>query len=149
MVAATQSPTSQRWSEGPADSVRQWIEMMGTSAKSRWMEDILVLPSDQVYRVDFAKLVAEHRRSLADITIVCHEVPEAKAQQFGIVKVRAGLAVPSSVDLGMGYSPPQNPEETITLMSHDESAQVDRGNKITSFSEKPVGDEKTMMSMDW
>ena len=94
MVAATQSPTSQRWSEGPADSVRQWIEMMGTSAKSRWMEDILVLPSDQVYRVDFAKLVAEHRRSLADITIVCHEVPEAKAQQFGIVKVRDAPAVP-------------------------------------------------------
>lgn len=49
-----------------------------------------VLPSDQVYRTDFGDLVNFHRQSLADITIVCHEVNESKADKFGIVKVGQG-----------------------------------------------------------
>ncbi|GAX84589.1 hypothetical protein CEUSTIGMA_g12010.t1 [Chlamydomonas eustigma] len=112
VVAATQSPDSQRWSEGPADSVRQWMGMLESNAKSRSIQDVIVLPSDQVYSLDFSKLLAFHRDNLADITIVCREVEESKAQQFGIVK-------------------------------------VDKNSQITNFSEKPKGDEKTMMSMDW
>lgn len=87
VVAATQSPDSQRWADGPADSVRQWVGMLESNAKARALQDILVLPSDQVYRTDFANLIEFHRDSLADITIVCREVEESKAQQFGIVKV--------------------------------------------------------------
>ncbi len=112
VVAATQSPDSQKWAEGPADTVRQWLSMMSSNSKFRKIEDILVLPSDQVYRMDFAKLVAFHRENYADITIVCQEVQEAKVQQFGIVK-------------------------------------LDKTSKITQFSEKPKGDTKTIMSMDW
>ena len=37
--------------------------------------------------MDFSQLVQFHRESLADITIVCREVEESKAQQFGMVKV--------------------------------------------------------------
>ena len=44
VVAATQSPDGQRWSEGPADSVRQWVAMMESNAKARSLQDILVLP---------------------------------------------------------------------------------------------------------
>ena len=44
VVAATQSPDGQRWAEGPADSVRQWVAMMETNAKARSLQDIIVLP---------------------------------------------------------------------------------------------------------
>lgn len=112
VVAATQSPNSQRWADGPADSVRQWMGLLDGTPKTRAIEDILVLPSDQVYRTDFGDLVAFHRESLADITIVCHEVKESKADQFGIVK-------------------------------------LDGSSKIIDFAEKPKGDDKVSMSMDW
>ena len=69
VVAATQSPDSQRWAEGSADCVRQWLLMEESNAKMRSLRDILVLPSDQVYRTNFAELIAYHRNSQADITI--------------------------------------------------------------------------------
>lgn len=112
VVAATQSPNSQRWADGAADSVRQWMGLLDGSPKTRSIEDVLVLPSDQVYSTDFGNLIAFHRESLADITIVCHEVREETADKFGIVK-------------------------------------VDNDSRITDFAEKPTGDDKVSMSMDW
>ena len=36
--------------------------------------------------MDYSQLIQFHRENLADITIVCREVDESKAQQFGMVK---------------------------------------------------------------
>mmetsp|Transcript_40314 Transcript_40314/g.89532 ORF Transcript_40314/g.89532 Transcript_40314/m.89532 type:complete len:523 (-) Transcript_40314:138-1706(-) len=110
VVAATQSPSEQRWAEGAADSVRQWAAMLGTN--ERTFDDILVLPSDQLYRMNFANLVSLHRQNLSDLTIVCRPINEAKAEQFGVLK-------------------------------------VDADGRVTDFMEKPKGDKKAAMSMDW
>ena len=92
--------------------------------------------SDQVYRMDYSKLVQFHRDSLADITIVCREVDESKAQQFGMVKVCILL---NYLCLSPGH-------RVSCVMSF----QVSMDSQITSFQEKPkTKQEATMMSMDW
>ena len=85
VVAAQQSPDSQQWADGPADSVRQWLKLNEGSAKGRSIEDILILPSDQIYRIDLARLTHEHRKSNSDITIVSHVVSADQAKRFGIL----------------------------------------------------------------
>jgi len=87
VVAATQSPTSQRWADGAADSVRQWLALLGTATRARAINYVMVLPSDQVYRTDFSRIVGFHRDNMADITIVCREVQEARADHFGLVRL--------------------------------------------------------------
>lgn len=95
MVAAQQSPDSQRWADGPADAVRQWLGLLAGSAKGRAIQDVLILPSDQVYRIDLARLVHDHRKNRADISIVSHVVPEEEAGRFGILTYDKHLQVTS------------------------------------------------------
>jgi len=113
VVAATQGPKEQRWAEGPADTVRQWFSMFEGSAQNRFIEDILVLPSDQIYTLDFTQLVDFHRQANADLTIVCRPVEERAVEQVGVVKLDGGST------------------------------------RIRLFEEKPTGDLKASMSMDF
>ncbi|KAJ9507612.1 hypothetical protein QJQ45_019208 [Haematococcus lacustris] len=93
VVAATQGPKEQRWAEGAVDAVRQWMEMWAPNANSRSIEDVLVLPSDQIYRLDFTQLIDMHRQSCADLTLVCKPVEEAMLNFMGAVKVGPGAQV--------------------------------------------------------
>lgn len=40
--SSAQSPNSQRWSEGAADSVRQWMTLLEGNPKTRSIQDVLV-----------------------------------------------------------------------------------------------------------
>ncbi|MCS6985384.1 MAG: glucose-1-phosphate adenylyltransferase [Leptospiraceae bacterium] len=84
ILAAEQTMESQDWYQGTADAVRRNI---------RYLEDyadcdlVLILSGDQLYRMDFSKLVAVHRESQAEMTLACLPVTEQKATGFGILKV--------------------------------------------------------------
>lgn len=113
VVAATQGPKEQRWAEGPADTVRQWWNMFKGNIHERLIEDVLVLPSDQVYLIDFEEVVDFHRQSLADLTIVCRPVEEKLVDHFGIVKLMA-----HSTSIDTFEEKPQG-DERKALMSMD------------------------------
>jgi glucose-1-phosphate adenylyltransferase len=86
-------PAQQRvttdWYRGTADAVYQNLDIVRRLAP----HFVLVLSGDHVYKMDYGRLLAEHARSEADITIGCAEVPLAQCGQFGIMQVDENMRI--------------------------------------------------------
>jgi glucose-1-phosphate adenylyltransferase len=82
-------PAQQRvtadWYKGTADAVYQNLDIL----RSHRPEYVLILAGDHVYKMDYTRLLADHVRRDADMTIVCMEVPLAEARGFGVMQVDA------------------------------------------------------------
>jgi glucose-1-phosphate adenylyltransferase len=70
---------------GTADAVHRNLDRVRASGARQ----VLVLAGDHVYRMDYRRMLAEHRRSGAAATVACIEVPRAQASAFGIVSADA------------------------------------------------------------
>lgn len=82
LLAAEQTPHSSDWFQGTADAVRQSMHHLA-SAKP---DLVIILSGDQLFRMDFRELVAEHNRHSADITISAIPVPADEATDLGILR---------------------------------------------------------------
>jgi len=82
ILAAEQTPTSDRWFQGTADAVRQCLHHINAFPHRR----VLVLSGDQLYRMDFNVLDAHHRAGRADLTVATIPVTADEAPAFGILK---------------------------------------------------------------
>jgi glucose-1-phosphate adenylyltransferase len=83
ILAAQQTHLGQDWFQGPADAVRATLDHT-MYYKS---DQILILPGDQLYRMDYADLVRFHRERQADITICLHPVDCTEARRMGLAEV--------------------------------------------------------------
>ncbi|XP_030470470.1 glucose-1-phosphate adenylyltransferase large subunit 3, chloroplastic/amyloplastic-like isoform X2 [Syzygium oleosum] len=88
VLAATQTPgeSGKRWFQGTADAVRQF-HWLFEDARSKDIEDVLILSGDHLYRMDYMDFVQNHRESGADITIASLPVDDRRASDFGLVKI--------------------------------------------------------------
>lgn len=83
ILAAQQTMESTRWYEGTADAIRrnmQYIDLPGT-------REALILSGDQLYRMEYEKLIETHRKNNADITIAVIPVERCAASSLGIMKL--------------------------------------------------------------
>lgn len=87
VVASTQFPGSSSWSRGSADAVRQMTFLLDDTSRHRRVSDVLVLAADQMYRMDFEKLMEQHWQSNSDITVVCKPTQEKEADDMGLVRM--------------------------------------------------------------
>lgn len=71
------------WFQGTADAVRKNLRYMD----ERWVDYILILSGDQLYRMDFADMMKTHIESGAAVTIAGIPVPRIGASALGIMKV--------------------------------------------------------------
>ena len=71
------------WYEGTADAVRRNLRHLLEADYS----EVLILSGDQLYRMDFRRLIKRHRMSQADVTIAVLPVPRDQVSSFGIVRV--------------------------------------------------------------
>jgi glucose-1-phosphate adenylyltransferase len=71
------------WFQGTADAVRKNLRYMD----ERWVDYILILSGDQLYRMDFADMMKTHIESGAAVTIAGIPVPSSGASALGIMKV--------------------------------------------------------------
>jgi glucose-1-phosphate adenylyltransferase len=83
IVAAEQTPDNPGWFQGTADAVRQSIRHM----QQHECEHVLILSGDQLYQMDFQKMIDSHRAAGADISIATIPVGDREAPEFGIMKV--------------------------------------------------------------
>jgi len=83
MLAAEQTPTSSGWFQGTADAVRQSMKHYMTSEP----DVVVILSGDQLYRMDFEKVIGEHIERGADVTICTKPVPRREAFDLGIMQV--------------------------------------------------------------
>ncbi|XP_010420717.1 PREDICTED: glucose-1-phosphate adenylyltransferase large subunit 1, chloroplastic [Camelina sativa] len=88
VLAATQTPgeSGKRWFQGTADAVRQF-HWLFEDARSKDIEDVLILSGDHLYRMDYMDFIQDHRQSGADISISCIPIDDRRASDFGLMKI--------------------------------------------------------------
>lgn len=71
------------WYQGTADAVRKNLRYL----KQPGIENVLILSGDQLYRMDYAEMLATHRESGADVTIATKPVARSEASALGIMRI--------------------------------------------------------------
>jgi len=82
ILAAQQTPEGSTWYQGTADAVRQNLR----DFLQRPYEYFIILSGDQLYRMDYRLLLAQHLEKKADITIATIPVVRGAAPDFGIMQ---------------------------------------------------------------
>ena len=82
VLAAEQTPASEKWYQGTADAVRRSIPHIRSFAH----DQVIILSGDQLYAMDYRSMLAHHKDSGADITIAATPVVAADVPGFGILK---------------------------------------------------------------
>jgi len=83
VLAAEQTEESGDWFQGTADAVRQNKRHLANHD----FRDVLILAGDQLYLMDFARMLETHRRHVADVTVAVTPVADEQATGFGILKM--------------------------------------------------------------
>jgi glucose-1-phosphate adenylyltransferase len=83
ILAAEQTTQRTDWFQGPADAVKATLHHT-TYYRSG---EVLILSGDQLYRMNYADLLREHRESWADITICVTPVGRTDASRMGLLSV--------------------------------------------------------------
>jgi glucose-1-phosphate adenylyltransferase len=94
ILAAEQTFSDNSWYQGTADAVRKNLAHF----LNHDFEYILILSGDQLYRLDFRRIIAEHAESGADLTITTIPVSRADAQGFGIMQIDPSLRITRFVE---------------------------------------------------
>lgn len=83
VLAAEQTEERSDWFQGTADAVRQSLRHL----RNHQSREVLILSGDQLYQMDFRRMMETHRRHVADATVAVTPVPADQTAGFGIIKV--------------------------------------------------------------
>ncbi|MBU0650515.1 glucose-1-phosphate adenylyltransferase [bacterium] len=83
ILAAEQSIKTDAWYQGTADAVRKNI--MHLKSNSKKDDLILILSGDQLYKMDFTKIIQAHIKKKAEITISTKVVGRHQAKSLGLL----------------------------------------------------------------
>ena len=83
ILPASQRVSETEWYAGTADAVFQNLDII-ESYGPRYM---VILAGDHVYKMDYEKMLQQHVKSGADVTVGCIEVPRLEASGFGVMHV--------------------------------------------------------------
>jgi glucose-1-phosphate adenylyltransferase len=83
ILAAQQTFENNSWYEGTADAVRKNL----VHFLNHDFDYLLILSGDQLYRMDYREMVAQHIEAGADITVATIPVGRKDAQGFGIMQI--------------------------------------------------------------
>ena len=119
ILAAEQTYTDTSWYQGTADAVRKnLVHLLNDD-----FDLVLILSGDQLYRMDFRPMIAEHVQSGAEVTVAAIPVARRDAVGLGILEVDEqrrirrfvekptdpavldSLLVPSSLTGALGLAP--------------------------------------------
>lgn len=83
ILAAEQTTTSERWYQGTADAVRQSFFHVQNFPH----DQVIILSGDQLYSMNYRRMLGHHLDNDADITIATTPVVADEAPAFGILKM--------------------------------------------------------------
>jgi glucose-1-phosphate adenylyltransferase len=112
ILAAEQTAAISDWYQGTADAVRKHMgDIRSIDAK-----DVLILAGDHLYRMDYSKMIRQHRAEHADITVAVKPVSQRDTSRFGILKMTSEGRVdtfvekPREMDQLAGLKSTNNPD---------------------------------------
>ncbi len=82
------------WYEGTADAIRKNLEFVKRYASKY----VLILSGDHIYKMDYSKMIEQHKQTGADLTIACKIVPMEEASRFGILETDSNLKINKFVE---------------------------------------------------
>jgi glucose-1-phosphate adenylyltransferase len=94
ILAAEQTPDNPTWFQGTADAVRQCMQHF----MNHEFDYALILSGDQLYQMDFNKMIKAHHDSGATITIATLPVNAKEAPEFGILKTDENSFISSFIE---------------------------------------------------
>ncbi|MCH2449030.1 MAG: glucose-1-phosphate adenylyltransferase [Gracilimonas sp.] len=94
ILAAEQTPENTGWFQGTADAVRQSLHHM----ENHEHEHVLILSGDQLYQMDYQKMMQRHNEKNADLTVATIPVSAKDATGFGIMKTNSEGTIESFVE---------------------------------------------------
>ncbi|KJD34039.1 glucose-1-phosphate adenylyltransferase [Tamlana nanhaiensis] len=94
VLAAEQTPKNKGWFQGTADAVRQSMHHFVRHD----FEYALILSGDQLYQMDYDKMIAAHEAANAEISIATIPVNAKDATSFGIMKANDENVVTSFIE---------------------------------------------------
>ncbi|WP_396151981.1 glucose-1-phosphate adenylyltransferase [Flavobacterium sp.] len=94
ILAAEQTPDNPTWFQGTADAVRQCMQHF----LNHEFDYALILSGDQLYQMDFNKMIEAHQQSGATITIATLPVSAKEAPEFGILKTDENSLITSFIE---------------------------------------------------
>jgi len=83
ILAAEQTLTDKSWYQGTADAVRKNLVHFLTHD----FEYMVILSGDQLYRMDFRRIIAQHSETFADVTVATIPVIRRDAQSLGLLEI--------------------------------------------------------------
>src|ERR1044071_7690125 len=83
ILAAEQTLTDTSWYQGTADAVRKNL----VHFLNHDFEYMVILSGDQLYRMDFRRIIAQHAETYADVTIATIPVGRCEARSLGIMEI--------------------------------------------------------------
>jgi glucose-1-phosphate adenylyltransferase len=125
ILAAEQTPESVMWYQGTADAVRQSLRHILTYRPKH----ILILSGDHLYRMDYRRLIEDHRRTGAEISLSVLPVTAQQSSELGILKMESS---------GMITRFSEKPKDPDLV----ESLKID----VESWKHRGVTDERSLMA---
>ena len=94
VLAAEQTPHNKTWFQGTADAVRQSMHHF----LKHEFDYFLILSGDQLYQMDYDKMIAAHVNAKAKISIATIPVNAKDATEFGILKSNNSNVITSFIE---------------------------------------------------
>ncbi len=82
-VVPPQQRIDEQWYQGTADAVYQNIYTL----EQERPKHVVILAGDHIYKMDYAKMVADHIENKADLTIAALKVSKEEARAFGVMQI--------------------------------------------------------------
>ena len=101
-----QKSSGSDWYTGTANAICQNIPFIERYDP----EYVLILSGDHIYKMDYTKMLAHHKKMGADCTIAVFEVPMEEASRFGIMNTREDTTVYEFEEK------PKNPKSNLASM---------------------------------
>ena len=94
LIPAQQRVDEEYWYRGTADAVYQSLDII----KANKPEYVVILAGDHIYKMDYARMLADHALSGAGVTVGCIEVDRQEAKAFGVMAIDENKKVTSFVE---------------------------------------------------
>ena len=94
ILAAEQTQKDSNWYQGTADAVRQNLHNFSDID----FDYLLILSGDQLYRMDFNKLINQHIETGADVTIAAKALPASQVEDLGLMRINDDLLITEFVE---------------------------------------------------
>ena len=103
-VSPPQQRIAEMWYQGTADAIYQNVYTIEKAAP----RDTMILAGDHIYKMNYARMIDQHRDNRADLTIACLPISRLQAREFGVMAIDREHRITSFVE---------KPKDPLTMPS--------------------------------